>query len=366
VTGSRGGAVVVWDAATGKAQHTFYANAKQYLTDHPLDVTSVNFSPDGSQVAMVATDLFVKCQGMEVKVWKVATGEVTFTLSLPPYLFALGIRLTLGHVAFSPDGSLLAVGYSSDVKIWDFANKRKLLTLTGHNRVIADLVFSPDGKRLATVSDDGTAKMWYVSLALSLGVTTLHEQFTVPGRYSVAFSPDGKRLATASDDGTTNVWSAATGALLFTLPGHIGSVRGVEFSPNGTQIVTVSTDKTVRLWEPSPGKELFTLNLILRPRLLRIAQMENGSSLSTKEGTVAIWDAITGQQLSSFSTPDISTAIMYSPDGSRIATGGGSGRVWDAATGKEIYKLPDRAGFDDGLTFSPDGTLLVTAGVDRK
>jgi len=223
VTGSRGGAVVVWDAATGKAQHTFYANANQYLTDHPLDVTSVNFSPDGSQVAMVATDLFVNAKVWEVKVWKVATGEVTFTLSSTsntylPWEFGL----LWGHVAFSPDGSLLAVGYSSDVKIWDFANKRKLLTLTGHNRVIADLVFSPDGKRLATVSDDAPPRLWLrVVLALSLGVTTLHEQFTVPGRYSVAFSPDGKRLATASDDGTTNVWSAATGALLFTLPGHI-------------------------------------------------------------------------------------------------------------------------------------------------
>ena len=76
---------------------------------------------------------------------------------------------------------------------------------------------------------------------------------------SVAFSPDGKRLASASRDGTVKVWDAATGQETLTLKGHTGRVRSVAFSPDGKRLASASDDRTVKVWDAATGQEILTL-----------------------------------------------------------------------------------------------------------
>src|SRR5262249_51630473 len=76
---------------------------------------------------------------------------------------------------------------------------------------------------------------------------------------SVAFSPDGQRLASASQDQTAKIWDSATGEELLTLKGHAGPVNGVAFSPDGQRLASGSVDRTVRIWDSATGKELFAL-----------------------------------------------------------------------------------------------------------
>jgi WD40 repeat protein len=65
----------------------------------------------------------------------------------------------------------------------------------------------------------------------------------------VSFSPDGRRLASASSDGTVRVWDAASGKELLILKGHTDAVNGVSFSPDGKRLASAGEDRTVRVWE---------------------------------------------------------------------------------------------------------------------
>ena len=129
-------------------------------------------------------------------------------------------------VAYSPDGkSLASASDDKTLRVWDAASGRLLRTLKGHTGRVLSVAYSPDGKSLASASDDRTLRVWDPSSGRLLRTLEGHPG----GVLSVAFSPDGKSIASASDDQTVCVWDASSGRLLRTLEGHAGPAWAVAF-----------------------------------------------------------------------------------------------------------------------------------------
>ena len=128
--------------------------------------------------------------------------------------------------------------------------------LLGHEETVTAVAYSPDGRLLASGSDDGTLRLWDAKSGAAIGAPLKgHEDWV----RSVAFSPDGRLLASGSDDGTVRLWDAKSGAAIGApLKGHEDWVRSVAFSPDGRLLASGSDDGTVRLWVASP-KDWFRL-----------------------------------------------------------------------------------------------------------
>ena len=283
------------------------------------------------------------------------------------------VRMTLrGHsgfvnsVAFSPDGKHLATASDDQTaKVWDAESGKELLTLRGHSDVVNSVVFSPDGKRLATASDDQTAKVWDAESGKELLTLRGHSGLVI----GVAFSPDGKHLATASEDHRAKVWDAESGKELLTLWLHFGRVNSVAFSPDGKRLATGSSDQTAKVCDAVSGKELLTLRGH-QGRVNGVAFSPDGKRLATAsdDQTAKMWDAASGKELLTLrGHSDAVDSLAFSPDGKRLITASWdqTAKVWDPASGKELLTLHGHSGIVNSVAFSPDGKRLATASSDQ-
>jgi WD40 repeat protein len=213
--------------------------------------------------------------------------------------------------------------------------------LTGHEKTVRSVNFSSDGKRLASGSEDGTARVWDVASGKEIRRVGPFSYEVYP----VALSPDGKVLATGDDPLRPRSWDIGSGRELPPLEGEAAYPHSLAFSPDGKILAAGTVSEEVACWDIRSGRLLQEQRFFDGwVRLVTVVFSPNGKVLATgsASGIIRLLDPATGKVLARRDTDHgMLESLAFSPDGKTLASGGQSNiRLWDAATLEERQPTP--------------------------
>ena len=321
---------------------------------------NVAYSPDGTRLAVASS----------IGVW-IYDAQTFKTLNL-----LTGHGAPIASVAFSHDGQIIAGGgWNEIIRFWDAETGSLLHTLSAQEDIVS-IAFSPDGKTLAGSNVDGIIHLWDTNTGEHLWAPTKTDRTfsgDLPVMENVAFSPDGKTLASSSlTDNTVRLWDAETGNLLHTLIGHTDNVNSVAFSPDGNTIASAGgwADETVRFWDTDTGSPLRTL--AVHQDVDNVAFSPDGKTLaSVSGGKFFLLDVGTGNLLHAPIEPNhqwFIKDVAFNPDGKTLVSVSGDSwqriSLWQTDTWQRPEIYTDHTGAIESVAFIPDGKTLIYGGRD--
>ena len=209
-------------------------------------------------------------------------------------------------------------------------------TLEGHTNVINHIVWSPDGRTLASPSNDRTIRLWDLEMG-SLRRTLEGHSGSV---YSTAWSPDGQTLASGSLLRTIRLWDLKTGTTHRILEGHDAGIYSVAWSPDGRILASGSEDKTIRIWDLETGWQTNSLESHAR-RVISVSFSSDGLLLASKssDSTIQLWCCDSWEKVAELSEPSSTywpPGLAFHPHAPILATLGEGDhgkdtiiRIWD-------------------------------------
>jgi WD40 repeat protein len=265
-------------------------------------------------------------------------------------------------VAFSANGGTLAAGLADGkVCLCDAATGKRLTEFTAVDGDLAAVAVSPDGSIVAAANRRGL-----VSLRSSASLQPIIPDFRAHWSAAnvLAFSPDGKSLATASQQ--VRVWDLR-GKLLQVLGSFSEPVRFLSYSPDGACLIAGSEHGSVRVWS-LPGGEL--VSGISGPQKEAVAGMALGPdgrtfAIAYRDRRIQLLDVATGQHLGEpIHHRNEVHGLAFSPDGKTMATVErlGAVKLWNLLTRQEVGDLRGHFCSASCVAFSPDGQCLATGG----
>ena len=334
------------------------------LTGHTAGILDLKFSPDGTQIATASLD-------HTTRLWS-AQGDFIRTVGHS--------EASVTSLSFCPTEPLLAATYSDTaVRLWPLgqtseqtseqtsdefdAEPAAALTLEGHEDWVRSVAFSPDGKLLATGSEDHTVRIWDIRTGKA-GGNPLHVLQGHGGWIrSVAFSPDGRTIAAAGDANTLRLWHR-DGYRLKTFYGHTDWIRSIAFSPSGRYIASASDDQTVKIWTLD-GQVQQTFNH--RSSALCVAWSADGRTVVSggDDDQVHIWQLMGITDTVYRGHDGIVWSAAWHPQGRSLLSAGGDNtvRLWDDA-GQQLVAFRGHQRGVHSVAWHPNGKVFASASAD--
>ena len=333
---------------------------------HERTVTSVAFSPDGQYIVSGSED-------GTVRLWDKDGNPIGNPLK--------GHYGFIKIVTFSADGqSVISGSGDKTIRFWDKEGNNIRLPFKGHTHYVLSVAFSPDGKYIVSAGRDDTVRLWTKD-GKPVWQRKGHEEFKILDRSdlskfftSIAFSPDGRYIASGSNDGMIWLWDKK-GDLIKKFKddkdGYLGDVRSVAFSSDSKLILSGhGVGQGIRLWDVEGGNFIREFNnKQTLGNIESVAFSPDGKYILSSGSNIQFWDIegnLIWQSLLFQDGENLSAA--FSPDGQFIVSGGSYAilRLWDKS-GKPIGKPFSRQeGNITSVAFSPDGKYIVSGSQDNK
>ncbi|CUA68585.1 putative WD repeat-containing protein alr3466 [Nostoc sp, PCC 7120] [Rhizoctonia solani] len=290
-----------------------------------------------------------------------------------------GREWSVYSVAFSPDGKSVASGSEDQtIRTWNAHGPSQIGDpLKGHSGSILSVSYSPLGNTIASASHDETIRLWDVDSRRQLGQPI---QGNLPF-CSVAFSPSAQLIASSyawtigsnPDQHIVQLWNVekrTTASKPF--KGHTHSVSSVQFSPDGSRLVSGSYDETIRVWDVERGIAIVEPLKGHTGKLFSIALSPDGSQIvsGSSDGSLRLWDARGGEMIGNPFKGHTNHvySVDFSPRGTYVVSGGGDNtvRLWDIRTGCEVESFQGHTKSVKSVAFSPCGQYVVSGSEDCK
>lgn len=376
--------VIEAEAALRKAS---YHNSA-VLKGHMDKILSVCFSNDGERIISTTADSTIVWDALDGKRLKTsasqqASSNISF-YGMNGMLKADVINMTdivitdvrggndmilKGHtgrvnmVMFSPDGRVLASASDDNtIKIWDLATGMENKTLIGHSNYVTCLSFSPDGNRLVSGSLDKTVRIWDV-YGNNAERIRLEKGY---GMMKQCFSQDGALIASASFVDSVMIWNTRSGKRQssFFVDNSI-NIKTLSFHPRNKQILVTAVGREIKIWNIKNGELFDTLSdhdsLI---HCITFSQDGKYMASASVDKTIMVWDAYSYKHLKTlYGHKEIVNNVSFSNDGKSIASASTDKtiKIWDVKTGECLKTLIGHHDEVKFVSYSPNDSLLASA-----
>ncbi|KAJ8133537.1 hypothetical protein O1611_g93 [Lasiodiplodia mahajangana] len=273
------------------------------------------------------------------------------------------LQLYCSGICFAPQKSVIRRNFQKEMSDWIVKPPSMpdtwsacIQTLEGHQGQIMSIAISPDGRWLASGSDDYTIKIWDVVVGACIQTFEGHNR----GILSIAVSSDGRWLASGSSDRTIKIWDLSMGVCTRTLEGHTDMLRSVAISPSGSW-VSASMDGTMKIWDPETGACQKTLECS-DDQFRWVLPLRDECSFASGgwNCNIGIWDIATGACKTTMMADGFLRHLTMSPESHWLASVADFNtiQIWDIATGA-CKKTMEGHGQVESLAMSPDNSWIV-------